>query len=78
MSINYILTQYIDTAMSLATYDKLQDGTFVGRMPGCKSNRICIHTTGVRKPITLNPRRLDSTRVKTRSYFTSHQQNRSE
>jgi predicted RNase H-like HicB family nuclease len=36
MSVNYILSQYIDTAMSLATYDKLEDGTFVGRMPGCK------------------------------------------
>ncbi|MEY3869317.1 MAG: hypothetical protein RLZZ338_3208 [Cyanobacteriota bacterium] len=36
MSVNYILSQYIDTAMSQATYDKLEDGTFVGRMPGCK------------------------------------------
>ncbi len=36
MSVNYILSQYMDTAMSQATYDKLEDGTFVGRIPSCK------------------------------------------
>ena len=36
MSVNYILSQYIDEAMSQAVYDKLEDGTFVGRIPSCK------------------------------------------
>ena len=31
-----ILTGYIDCALSYAEYDKLQDGTFSGRIPGCK------------------------------------------
>ena len=31
-----ILTGYIDTALSRAEYDKLEDGTFSGRIPGCK------------------------------------------
>jgi predicted RNase H-like HicB family nuclease len=31
-----ILTGYIDSALSRAEYDKLEDGTFSGRIPGCK------------------------------------------
>ena len=31
-----ILTGYIDSALSHAEYDKLEDGTFSGRIPGCK------------------------------------------
>jgi len=31
-----ILTGYIDSALSSAEYDKLEDGTFSGRLPGCK------------------------------------------
>ena len=31
-----ILTGYIDVALSRAEYDKLEDGTFSGRIPGCK------------------------------------------
>ena len=31
-----ILTGYIDTALSRAEYDKLEDGFFSGRIPGCK------------------------------------------
>ena len=31
-----ILTDYIEKALSLATYDKLADGTFAGRIPPCK------------------------------------------
>jgi predicted RNase H-like HicB family nuclease len=29
----FVLTDYIEQAMSLAVYDKLEDGTFVGRIP---------------------------------------------
>ncbi len=32
----YILTDYLDRAMAKATYDKLDDGTFAGRIPLCK------------------------------------------
>ena len=31
-----ILTGYIDIALTRAEYDKLEDGTFSGRIPGCK------------------------------------------
>ena len=31
-----ILTGYIDMALSRAEYDKLEDGTFSGQIPGCK------------------------------------------
>ena len=31
-----ILTGYIDMALSRAEYDKLEDGIFSGRIPGCK------------------------------------------
>ncbi|HOE12067.1 MAG TPA: type II toxin-antitoxin system HicB family antitoxin [bacterium] len=31
-----ILTGYIETVLSLAEYDKLEDGTFSGRIPQCK------------------------------------------
>jgi predicted RNase H-like HicB family nuclease len=34
--IKSILTGYIDGALSKAEYDKLEDGTFSGRIPGCK------------------------------------------
>jgi len=31
----YILTEYLDRAMALAVYDKLEDATFAGRIPPC-------------------------------------------
>ena len=30
-----ILTGYIDSALSYAEYDKLEDGSFSGRIPAC-------------------------------------------
>ena len=32
----FVITDYVDIAMKHATYDKLEDGTFVGRVPLCK------------------------------------------
>ena len=32
----FILTDYVDQALALAVYDKLDDGTFSGRIPACK------------------------------------------
>ena len=32
----FILTDYMEQALSQADYDKLKDGTFVGRIPSCK------------------------------------------
>lgn len=79
MSVNYILSQYIESAMSMATYDKLEDGTFVARIPSCKGVIAFASTaTRVRSPITRNPRRMDFSRAKTRSYSANHQQHRSE
>ena len=36
MTGRFILTDYLDQAMATATYDKLEDDTFVGRIPLCK------------------------------------------
>jgi predicted RNase H-like HicB family nuclease len=33
---HYILSEYVGRAMSEAVYDKLEDGTFAGRIPLCK------------------------------------------
>ncbi len=34
--IRYILSDYVKQAMLEAVYDKLEDGTFVGKIPLCK------------------------------------------
>jgi len=34
--LRFILTGYIENALSQAEYDKLEDGTFSGRIPSCK------------------------------------------
>jgi len=31
----YILTEYVHRALEQAVYDKLEDETFAGRIPGC-------------------------------------------
>jgi predicted RNase H-like HicB family nuclease len=36
MSGNYILSDYVETALEQAEYDKLEDETFAGRIPSCK------------------------------------------
>lgn len=35
MSGQFILSDYLDRALSEAEYDKLEDGTFSGRIPSC-------------------------------------------
>jgi len=35
MAGRFILSGYMEQAMTCATYDKLEDGTFVGRIPPC-------------------------------------------
>jgi len=35
MAARFILSDYIAQALAQATYDKLEDDTFVGRLPGC-------------------------------------------
>jgi predicted RNase H-like HicB family nuclease len=35
MKIRFILTDYVNQALSQAIYDKLEDGTFAGRIPPC-------------------------------------------
>lgn len=35
MATQFILTGYVEQALSLAAYDKLEDGSFAGRIPGC-------------------------------------------
>ena len=32
----FILSDYVEGAMAQAVYDKLEDGTFSGRIPACK------------------------------------------
>ena len=36
MRVNYILTDYLNAALSQAIYDKLKDGSFFGKIPSCK------------------------------------------
>jgi len=36
MAVRFILTDYVNQLMAHAVYDKLEDGTFVGRIPQCK------------------------------------------
>ena len=36
MSGNYILSDYVEVALEQAEYDKLEDGSFSGRIPECK------------------------------------------
>ena len=35
MGIRYVLSDYLNAAMSDAAFDKLEDGTFAGRIPSC-------------------------------------------
>ena len=36
MAARHILSEYVTQAMAQAQYDKLEDGTFAGRIPPCK------------------------------------------
>ncbi len=35
MAIRFVLMEYLDEAMAQAVYDKLEDGSFAGRIPVC-------------------------------------------
>jgi predicted RNase H-like HicB family nuclease len=35
MAVRFILTDYVNQALAQAAYDKLEDGTFAGRIPTC-------------------------------------------
>ena len=35
MAVRFILTDYVNQALARAVYDKLDDGTFAGRIPPC-------------------------------------------
>ena len=48
MSTRYILSDYVDQAMALAVYDKLEDGTFVARIPPCEGVIACPDASQVR------------------------------
>ncbi len=34
-TMRFVLSDYVDEAMALAVYDKLEDNTFAGRIPSC-------------------------------------------
>jgi predicted RNase H-like HicB family nuclease len=36
MSKQYILSEYMDQAMAQAVYEKLDDGSYAGRIPSCR------------------------------------------
>ena len=36
MKAKFIISDYINSAMALAEYDKLEDGSFAGRISKCK------------------------------------------
>ena len=35
MAVRFVLTDYVDGALDLAVYDKLDDGMFAGNVPDC-------------------------------------------
>jgi len=35
MAVQYILSDYVEAALAGAVYDKLDDGTYAGRIPAC-------------------------------------------
>ena len=35
MAVRFVLTDYVDQALAQAEYDKLDDGSFAGRIPAC-------------------------------------------
>lgn len=35
MEVRYVLSDYVEQALAAAEYDKLEDGTFGGRIPPC-------------------------------------------
>ncbi|TYQ27305.1 type II toxin-antitoxin system HicB family antitoxin [Pseudanabaena sp. UWO310] len=37
MAVKFILSDYVEQALRQATYDKLEDNSFVGRIPNCHS-----------------------------------------
>jgi predicted RNase H-like HicB family nuclease len=36
MAVRFILTEYVNQLTAQAVYDKLEDGSFAGRIPECK------------------------------------------
>lgn len=36
MAVQFVLTDYLNHAMAQAIYDKLEDGSFSGRIPSCE------------------------------------------
>ena len=36
MTIRFVLSDYVECAIAQAVYDKLEDGTFAGKIPPCK------------------------------------------
>jgi predicted RNase H-like HicB family nuclease len=42
--LRFVLTGYSEEALSKAEYDKLEDGSFSGRIPGCKGVIACGET----------------------------------
>lgn len=36
MAIQFILSDYVHQAIAQAVYDRLEDGTFAGRIPACQ------------------------------------------
>ena len=35
MALRYVLTDYLEQALAQAIYEKLEDGSFAGRIPAC-------------------------------------------
>ncbi len=36
MAVKFVLSEYVESALSAAVYDKLEDATFAGTIPACK------------------------------------------
>ena len=49
MSKRYVLSKYVELAMSQAVYDKLEDASFSGRIPACPGVRSRRHSRNVKR-----------------------------
>ena len=70
MTGQYILSDYLENALAQAEYDKLEDGTFFGRIPSCKGVvAFRRNFARMRSRTAFDARRLGFGRFETRTFF---------
>ncbi len=80
MTGQYILSDYLTRDLAQAEYDKLEDGTFFGRIPACKGVVAFTrrHLARMRRRTALRVGRLGSCRLETRTRIADFEQHKFE